>query len=258
MASVVALNAHPDDETLFAGGTLAKLAAQGHRVVLVVATDGMMRGDDEPAPRRRLDELSAAAADLGVHEVRWLGYADSGNGGDLCPDPPGRVRLVRAGVEEPAELLAAILREVSADLLLGSDEAGGYRHRDHLAVHDIARRAAELTGVRLAEATAPRETVLRVLSAAVRLHLMRDEDLDHARTWFTPSAEITHRIDVRAYVGAKQRALAAHRTEIAKPGAIARMLRLVLRLPAWTIAPIVGTEYYVEPAGRTTPSDRLL
>ena len=48
--------------------------------------------------------MSAAAAELGVHEVRWLGYADSGHGGELYPDPPGRVRLVRAGIEEPALL----------------------------------------------------------------------------------------------------------------------------------------------------------
>lgn len=258
MASVVALNAHPDDETLLAGGTLARFATEGHRVVIVVATDGMMRGDDEPEPRLRLDELSAAAAELGVHEVRWLGYADSGHGGELYPDPPGRVRLVRAGIEEPAERLAAILHEVSADLLLGSDEAGGYRHRDHLAVHDIARRAAELTGVRLAEATAPREAILRILAIAVHLRFLRPGHLEQARTWFTPAAEITHRVDVRRHVAAKQRALAAHRSEIAKAGTVARILRLVLRVPAWALAPLVGTEYYLEPAGATSPEDRLL
>lgn len=258
MSSVVALNAHPDDETLLGGGTLARLAAEGHRVVIVVATDGMMNGDEESDPRLRLDELTDAAAELGVHEVRWLGYADSGHGGELYPDPVGRVRLARAGIDEPAGRLAAILREVSADLLVGSDEAGGYRHRDHMAVHHIARRAAALTGVRLVEATAPRESVLRVLSGAARIRVMSREDLDQARTWFTPAAEITHRIDVRRYVAAKQRALAAHRSEVAKDGTIPRVLRAVCRVPAWIIAPMVGTEYYVEPAGPTSPSDRLL
>ncbi|BDH57357.1 PIG-L deacetylase family protein [Tsukamurella sp. PLM1] len=157
MATVVALNAHPDDETLIMGGTLAKLAAAGHHVVLVVATDGMMHGDDEPNPDQRLDELRTAAAALGAADARWLGYADSGMGAELYPDPPGRVRLARAGVDEAAQRVAAILREERADLLVGYDAAGGYLHRDHLAVHAIARRAAALAGVRLVEATLPRE-----------------------------------------------------------------------------------------------------
>ncbi|CAM3685693.1 PIG-L deacetylase family protein [Tsukamurella strandjordii] len=255
MASVVALNAHPDDETILEGGTLAKLAAAGHRVILVVATDGMVR--TEPRPRLRLEELEAAAAQLGVREVRWLGYADSGHGAELYPDPDGRVRLVRAGVEEPAEALAGILREVNADLLIGYDAAGGYGHRDHLAVHAIGHRAAELTGVRLVEATAPREVAVRLFGLAARLRLVDEADLRRAHTWFTPSSGITHRIDVRAHLAEKQRALAAHRTELAKPGAAARLQRLIVRVPARLLAPLFGTEYFVEP-GVSGRSDRLL
>ncbi|GAB3126849.1 PIG-L family deacetylase [Tsukamurella serpentis] len=257
MATVVALHAHPDDECIFTGGTLAKLAAQGHRVVLVVATDGMMHGDDEPHPSVRLDELAEAATALGVSEVHWLGYADSGHGRDLHPDPCGRVRLAQAGVDEPAGKLAKILDEQAAELLIGYDAAGGYGHRDHLAVHAIARRAAGTSGVRLVEATAPRERVVRALAAAARLRLIGDGDAAAARTWFTPADQVTHRIDVRRFVTLKQRALAAHRTEIAKTGRMAQMMRLLLRLPAWAIAPVAGTEYFHEPAAQVR-SDRLL
>ncbi|MDF0529247.1 PIG-L family deacetylase [Tsukamurella sp. 8F] len=247
MATVVALHAHPDDESLLTGGTLAKLAAEGHRVVLVVATDGMMRGDDEPDPRRRLDELDRAAARLDVADVRWLGYADSGHGAELYADPEGRVRFVRAGVDEPAERLAAVVRDVGADLLIGYDAAGGYGHRDHLAVHAVARRTAELTGVRLVEATAPREIAVRVLTVTSLLRLTHGHDVRRARTWFTPSRDITHRIDVRRQLRAKQRAVAEHHTEAAKSGRTARLQRLTLRVPSVVLAPLFGTEFFVEP-----------
>lgn len=256
MSTVVALNAHPDDESIFMGGTLATLASAGHRVVLVVATDGMMRGDAEPDPRQRLRELDAAASALGAAEVRWLGYADSGHGAELYPDPPGRMRLVRAGVDEPAERLVAVIREVGADLLIGYDPAGGYGHRDHVAVHHIARRAAELTGVRLVEATVPREIAVRILGVTTRLRLTRDHDLAAAQTWFTPAAEITHRIDVRRFVGTKQRALGAHRSEINGPGRAARLMRLLRSLPPWLVSPLVRTEYFNESGAPGT--DRLL
>jgi LmbE family N-acetylglucosaminyl deacetylase len=247
MATIVALHAHPDDETLYSGGTLARLVAEGHRVVLVVATDGMMNGGAEPHPRRRLDELDRAASTLGVDDVRWLGYADSGHGTDLYPDPPGRTRLVNAGVDEPAERVVAILTEVGADLLIGYDAAGGYGHREHVAVHRIARRAAELGGVRLVEATAPREALVRLLTVTSRLRLTRDHDVARAGSWFTPNGAITHRIDVRRQVAVKQRALAQHRSELGNGGRIARLLRLTIRLPAWLMRPLIGTEYFCEP-----------
>lgn len=256
MATVVALNAHPDDETLIMGGTLAKLAAAGHHVVLVVATDGMMHGDDEPNPDQRLDELRTAAAALGAADARWLGYADSGMGAELYPDPPGRVRLARAGVDEAAQRVAAILREERADLLVGYDAAGGYLHRDHLAVHAIARRAAALAGVRLVEATLPREAPVRVVRALGRLRLCSPSAVAASRSWYTPARQITHRIDVRDQIPAKKQALAAHRTELAKKNLLARALRVLIRTPTRVLRPLVGTEYFVDPSA-TGRSDHL-
>ena len=96
------LHAHPDDEALFTSGTMAKAAAAGHRVVLVLATDGgitrprrrtpMTHGDWDPL---RLAEAQASADALGVAKIEWLGYADSGSGRSSNPTPSDR-RFARA------------------------------------------------------------------------------------------------------------------------------------------------------------------
>jgi len=86
--TVIAFHAHPDDEVLLSGGTLARLAAEGHRVIIAVATDGMMGPASGPDGQARLDELRASASALGAARVVHLGYADSGHGALLRPDPP--------------------------------------------------------------------------------------------------------------------------------------------------------------------------
>lgn len=133
VATVVCFHAHPDDEALLTGGTLAMLSAQGHRVVLVVASDGIMgpadSGKTGPGGRSRLDELTDAASALGAAQVVHLGYADSGHGPVLFPDPPDRQRFVRADIGQAAARLAAVLEEEHADLLISYDEAGGYARR---------------------------------------------------------------------------------------------------------------------------------
>jgi hypothetical protein len=77
MATVVAFHAHPDDEVILTGGTLAWTVADGHRVVVVTATDGRMGNETDAS---RIDELRSSASILGVHRVECLGSADSGNG----------------------------------------------------------------------------------------------------------------------------------------------------------------------------------
>ncbi|WP_418189818.1 PIG-L deacetylase family protein [Amycolatopsis orientalis] len=123
MTTIVAFHAHPDDEALLTGGTLARAAADGHRVVLVTATIGM-KGADAP----RLAELEASAEVLGVARVVHLGYAGSRHGPILYPDPPGWVRFVRASTDEAASRLVGILREEKASVLLSYDRNGGYGH----------------------------------------------------------------------------------------------------------------------------------
>lgn len=130
MATIVAFHAHPDDEVLLTGGTIAWLAAQGHRVIIVMACDGAMW--DGPDRDRRLDDLEASAAILGADKAVHLGYADSGHGPLLFDDPPGRTRFARADVGEAAGKLAALLADEHADLLLSYDPQGINGHRDHV------------------------------------------------------------------------------------------------------------------------------
>src|SRR5215469_17569820 len=159
MATVVAFHAHPDDEVLLTGGTIARLAAEGHRVIIVVACDGdVWAGPDQG---RRLEELRASAAILGADKALHLGYADSGHGPVLFEDPPGRIRFARADVGEAAGRLAALLTDEHANLLLSYDRQGVNGHRDHVRVHQVGAQAARLAGVRVVEATVPRELVGR-------------------------------------------------------------------------------------------------
>jgi LmbE family N-acetylglucosaminyl deacetylase len=248
MATVVAFHAHPDDEVLLTGGTIAWLAAAGHRVIIVVACDGDMWPG--PAQGRRLAELRASAALLGAEKAVHLGYADSGHGPLLYEDPPGRTRFARADVAEAAAKLAALLEAEHADLLLGYDPQGGYGHRDHVRVHQVGARAAALAGVRLVEATVPRELVTRVSRPLLALGLTRRYS-DDMRGWGMPRSAITHQVDVRRHAAQKRAALAAHRTQVSGRGRSARLFHLLTRLPLPLFRAVGGTEWFAEPGGRT-------
>lgn len=255
---IVSFHAHPDDEALLTGGTLARLAADGHRVVLVVATAGEAGladpGGGELGARRRA-ELAVAARALGIARVELLGHADSGL------DRPAHaaagstsLRFADVDVEEAATRLAAILAEEGADVLTSYDAAGGYGHPDHLQVHRVGQRAAQLAGTPvLLEATIDRTTivgVLRLLRILARvLPLPRLPASDEV---FTARAELTHRIDVRAQLEAKRAALRAHGSQI-RGGP--RTLRLLLALPPPLARRVLGYEWFVE-AGRP-PGMRL-
>lgn len=245
MATIVAFHAHPDDEVILTGGTLAKAAAAGHRVVLVTATDGRMGNEaDDP----RLNELRTSASVLGVHRLECLDYADSGYGPDFYPDPPGRVRFGRADVDEAAHRLASILRAEDAQLLLSYQSNGGYGHRDHVQVHHVGKRAAELACTpRLLEATMPRELLSRIGHLARLLHLPAPYDSDVVRTAYAPRATITHRINVRRFARQKCVAFAAHQSQIGD-GRNARLFGVLLRMPPAVLGLIFSHEWFVDPA----------
>src|SRR5215469_16670873 len=229
MTAIVAFHAHPDDEVLLTGGTIAWLAAAGHRVIIVVACDGDMWAD--PDQGQRLGELRTSAAILGADKAVHLGYADSGHGPVLFEDPPGRTRFARADVEEAAGRLAAVLMDEHADLLLSYDPQGGYGHRDHLRVHQVGARAAELAGARVVEATVPRELVSRFARLLLLLRLVVRHRFDQMREYGMPQSAITHRVDVRRYAAQKRAALAAHRTPVSGGGRGARLFRALIRQP---------------------------
>ena len=249
MATIVAFHAHPDDEVLLTGGTIARLAAEGHRVIVVVACDGDVW--DGPDQGRRLAELRASTAILGAARTEHLGYADSGHGPVLHEDPPGRTRFARADVGEAAERLAALLADEHADLLLSYDPQGGYGHRDHVRVHQVGARAAALAGVRVVEATVPRELVARAAWLLLFLRLMKRHRLDEMRGYGLPQSAITHRVDVRRQAAKKRAALAAHRTPLSGRGRSARLFRLLARSPLPVFRLACGTEWFAEPTGWT-------
>jgi LmbE family N-acetylglucosaminyl deacetylase len=247
--TLVAFHAHPDDEVLLTGGTLAKAAAAGHRVVLVTATlgerglAGSTDGSGEQLAGVRRAELQASAAALRCERVVCLGYADSGLTPEASAQPDG---FAAVDVEEAARKLAAVLGAEHADVLTVYDANGGYGHPDHIQVHRVGTRAAELasTPVVLA-ATAPAEPIRAALAALrlVRHPLGRSAPLG-TEAVFTPRGHITHRISVRRHLAAKRAALAAHGSQ--RRGGTNRVFDALLRLPAPLFALAFGREWYVE------------
>ena len=184
-----------------------------------------------------------------MHRVECLGYADSGFGAEFHPDPPGRVRFARAEVEEAAGRLADILRQESADLLLSYQANGGYGHRDHVRVHHVGKRAAELAGTpRVLEATMPRELLAWVGAVTGLLRLPAPYPRDVMRTAYAPSSTITHRINVFRFARQKRDAFAAHRSQIGNNAAAARLFAVLQRLPPHVAGLAFGREWFVDPA----------
>lgn len=245
--TVAFLHAHPDDEALLTGGTIARLAAEGNRVILIVATDGG-RGLTGPAPQKNLAavrrrELDRAARVLGCASVVRLGHPDSG----MDPATAGTDAFSRLPVGPVAQQVADIVRAERADVLCGYDAAGGYGHPDHRQVHRVARRAASLAGTPvLLEATMDR----RWLCAALRVAapwLPRESQYRPAalRERFADPTDITHCIAVSRCAAAKRDALRAH-TSQTSGGEQERLISWLLRLPPPVFARVLGHEWFVQ------------
>ena len=176
--TIVAFHAHPDDEALLTAGTMARAAAAGpsRRAGARDRRRGRA-GGRRAAPRRRLGDAAAGGgpAVRGGARGRARRVARLRRQRQRRPSPsrtsPGVTRFSRAPVEEAAERLAAVLRTERADLLLSYDANGGYGHRDHVRVHEVAARAAEIAGTpRVLEATVPRDTIVRAVRAIGRVY----------------------------------------------------------------------------------------
>lgn len=244
--TLVFLHAHPDDEALLTAGTMARASAEGCRVVLVTATAGEA-GLADPAFADRLGgirvrELERSARILGVQRLEVLGYADSGLDGH---SPAGDATPFTAvAAPEVADRVAVIAAEEAASVLVTYDASGGYGHPDHRHVHAVgtllARRLPEL---RVFEATAPRwPFAVGVRAAGAVGALPAGFDPTPFEQAFTPSAAITHRVDVRDYADFKRAALRAHASQ--STGGDVRTLAALLRLPRPLFRAALGTEYY--------------
>lgn len=244
--TLVSFHAHPDDEALLTGGTLAKAAAAGCRVVLVVATAGeagLAAGYLVPdLGARRIRELHTSAAALGCARVVLLGYRDSGYHGS-----EGAAGFATCDVEAAAARLAAILIEEHASILTVYDARGGYGHPDHIQVHRVGMRAAAIAGTPVVwAATIDRDLLVRGLGVVRRLRRLVPglaiPDLTQA---YTPRRDITHRVDVSRFASQKRAALAAHHSQTtADTGA--RTIAALLRLPRPVFRILCRYEWFIE------------
>jgi LmbE family N-acetylglucosaminyl deacetylase len=255
VATIVALHAHPDDETIIQGGTLARSVDEGHRVVIVYATRGELGevpdGILEPGEtlvERRVVEAERSAEALGTARLVWLDYGDSGMAG--LPDNDNPDCFWQADVEQAAGRVADILREEGADVLLSYDEQGNYGHPDHIQVHRVGTRAAELAGTpHVLEATISRDHIEALMAQVVATGVDVGDDFpdlsDPELLLGMPDARITTRIDVRPWLARKRAAMAAHATQVGDLG-------MFLAMDDETYERAMGTEFFIR---RGVPGD---
>jgi N-acetyl-1-D-myo-inositol-2-amino-2-deoxy-alpha-D-glucopyranoside deacetylase len=232
------VHAHPDDETIGTGATMAKYAAEGARVTLVTCTLGeegevippelghLASDRDDRLGDHRVGELAAACAALGVTDHRFLGgrgrWRDSGMMGVATNDHPSA--FCRADLDEAAGALVQIIREVRPQVLVTYDENGFYGHPDHIQAHRVAWRAFELAADPGFGVGAPWR-VAKFYVTAMPKSLMRRaaEEVRESDAPFIPAddplfgcadKDVTTEIDARAHVGDKLAAMRAHATQI--------------------------------------------
>jgi len=226
----MAVHAHPDDEVFSTGGILAKYAAAGDRVVVVYGTRGESgemhdpdRNPEEAIPRLgeiREEEARAACAILGVTDVYFLGYRDSGMADTEENKNPAN--FMNASLDEATERLLAIMRETRPDVVVTYDQDGGYGHPDHIMTNRVATEAfCRVQGEpwapqKLYYSARSREGFRRYVEGLRKLGLeipwmKSDFNFDE---YGVPNAEITAHIDISGFAPLKKRALAVHRTQI--------------------------------------------
>lgn len=244
MATLVAFHAHPDDESISMGGTMARAAAAGHKVIVITATDGAV-GEvvdgflvpGETLAARRSLELQTAAAVLGIDRALQLGYRDSGMMGTEDNDHPQC--FWQADVAEAAAKVAAILLEEGADVFTVYDSYGGYGHPDHIQVHRVGHMAATIAKVpRLLEVSMNRDRIRELSAMAEEGEAPREGDdrFDMDKIGL-PESEITTAVAVGDFLDAKRAAMVAHESQIHEES-------WFLKLPPEMFAVSFGTEWF--------------
>ncbi len=251
------VHAHPDDETIGQGATMAGYAARGTQVTLVTCTLGeegevlvpelahLAADRDDALGPHRVTELAAAMKELGVTDHRFLGgagrYRDSG----MVWDERGHAKagedvkdgtFWRADLLEASALLVEVVREVRPQVLVTYDEFGGYGHPDHIQAHRVATYATALAAVpSFRPELGPAWDVAKVYWGAMSANRMRDglralraagdttsfEGMDPEGPlppFMVPDEMLSAVIEADDFAEAKMRAMRAHATQIAVDG----------------------------------------
>jgi len=250
------VHAHPDDESIGQGATMAKYVAEGCGVTLVTCTAGEMgeilvpdlehlaADQEDGLGEHRKGELAAAMAELGVTDYRFLGgfgtYRDSGmkwheDGHAVAADEVHENAFWHADLTEAANHLVPVIREVRPQVLVTYDEFGGYGHPDHIQAHRVAMYAAQLAAVPsyrrdlgeawdIAKIYWGAMSENRIREGLKRLREAGDTttfegmDPDNLPPFFRPDEDITAEVDAGDYTVMKMAALKAHATQITTDG----------------------------------------
>ena len=261
------VHAHPDDETITTGATMARYAAEGAHVTLVTCTlgeegeilvpelAGLAADQADQLGGYRIGELTAALAALGVRDQRFLGgtgrYRDSGMIGTPQNDHPRA--FWRADPEVAARELAEVVREIRPQVVITYDPDGLYGHPDHIQAHRVTMRAIELASdtwrvLKVYWPSEPRSLLARgidTFAGSAENPFAGITDVD-ALPFVTPDEKLGARVDASAYAEAKQAAMRAHATQV-DPGTWLHVLAENLGVEP------VGVEYYLRAVGEAGP-----
>lgn len=268
--TILAVFAHPDDEAFGTGGTIAKYAAEGVHVVLVCATRGEAGEISDPSlatpanlGQVREHELRCAAENMGVAELIFLDYRDSGMAD--TPENNDPRAFINAPAEEVVQKLISVIRRVQPLVVTTFEPNGGYGHPDHIAIHkhtvsaffesanpDQYPELGPAWGAwRLFYTAIPRSFFLDMRTELQKLGEDATDFDDFAsgeRGW--PDEMVNVTIDVTPTVGAKWEALECHRTQFG-PGNLFR------RLPEETVKRLISREYFALAWPEPAPSEVL-
>lgn len=263
--SILFVHAHPDDESINNGASMAKHASAGARVTLVTCTRGefgeimvpelahLASDREDRLGEHREGELAAALEALGVSDHRFLGepgeYHDSGMMGTEGNERPDA--FWQADLEKAAERLAEVVREVRPQVLVTYDENGGYGHPDHIQAHRVALRAADL--VQGTDAQIAR-VYYNVMPHSVVARGLEELRASGAATGFTAVGSV----DELPYVGEDDAVDAVERAERHLPAKTAAMRAHATQIgvaePFYCLSDgvgmkVFGTEYYRQARG---------
>ncbi|HVK21211.1 MAG TPA: N-acetyl-1-D-myo-inositol-2-amino-2-deoxy-alpha-D-glucopyranoside deacetylase [Actinokineospora sp.] len=263
------VHAHPDDESLCTGGTIARYAAAGVQVTLVTCTlgeegeiipeslAGLVADQADQLGGYRVGELRAACAALGVSDHRYLGgmgrWRDSGMVGTAANDHPRA--FVAGDLEEQTAALAAILADVRPQVVITYGPDGGYGHPDHIRAHEITvAAAAEVPDVlRMYYTVASRQATEQGLADLVGVEDLPFRLPAAGELPVVDDTEITTTVSIADHLPAKLRALRAHATQVSvwqgQDGEHS------YALSNGVAQPVVDTEYFVLAGGADVDAD---